>query len=374
MKPVETRETVETSGQERSARPSLGTLARRTGYILRQGSRIALYTAHSEAMRRVNNRLKADLPETPTPVPDGPVPSQRRMLADIAKLFAADLKSVEDGDYPSPRDGTMTPRELLRTSRAFFADVPRVAERRATGSHQEVFEESDRFGKHLPRYYRQNFHFQTDGWFSEESARLYDFQVDVLFSGATAAMRRRALVPLARILRAKDQRKVAYADLACGTGGLLKPALAAFPRLRGIGVDLSEPYLNVARERIDSHRASFVKAMAETLPFSDNSLDVVSCVFLFHELPPKVRRQVICEVARVLKPGGSFLFVDSLQTGDIPDYDGLLSLFPQLFHEPYFTSYLKEDLTGLFQQAGLKENAVVPAFVSRVAEFVKEKA
>ncbi|WP_346910426.1 class I SAM-dependent methyltransferase [uncultured Roseibium sp.] len=374
MKPVGTRETVETSGHERSARPSLGKLARRTGYILRQGSRIALYTAHSEAMRRVNNRLKTDLPETPTPVPDGPVPSQRRMLADIAKLFAADLKSVEAGDYPSPRDGTMTPRELLRTSRAFFADVPRVAERRATGSHQEVFEESDRFGRNLPRYYRQNFHFQTDGWFSEESARLYDFQVDVLFSGATAAMRRRALVPFARILRAKDQRKVAYADLACGTGGLLKPALAAFPRLKGVGVDLSEPYLNVARERIASHRASFVNAMAENLPFADNSLDVVSCVFLFHELPPKVRRQVISEVARVLRPGGSFLFVDSLQAGDVPDYDGLLSLFPQLFHEPYFTSYLKEDLTGLFQDAGLREHAVVPAFVSRVAEFVKEKA
>jgi ubiquinone/menaquinone biosynthesis C-methylase UbiE len=373
MKPAETSEAVETSGDERSARPSLGKLARRTGYILRQGSRIALYTAHSEAMRRINNRLKEDLPETPKPVPDGPVPSQRRMLADIARLFAADLKSVEDGDYPSPRDGTMTPRELLQTSRAFFADVPRVAERRATGGHQEVFEESDRFGKNLPRYYRQNFHFQTDGWFSEESARLYDFQVDVLFSGATAAMRRRALVPFARILREMDQRKIRYADLACGTGGLLRPALAAFPRLRGVGVDLSEPYLNVARERIPTHRASFVNAMAETLPFADDSLDVISCVFLFHELPPKVRRQVISEAARVLKPGGSFLFVDSLQTGDVPDYDGLLSIFPQLFHEPYYASYMKEDLTGLFRKAGLGEKSVVPAFVSRVAEFVKEK-
>jgi len=373
MEPAEASEAVETGGHDRPARPSLGNLARRTGYILRQGSRIALYTAHSEAMRRINRRLQAELPETPKPVPDGPVPSQRRMLADIARLFAADLKSVEDGDYPSPRDGTMTPRELLQTSRAFFADVPRVAERRATGSHQEVFEESDRFGQHLPRYYRQNFHFQTDGWLSQDSARLYDFQVDVLFSGATAAMRRRALVPFARILRAKDQRKIAYADLACGTGGLLKPALAAFPRLKGIGVDLSEPYLNVARERIATRRASYVNAMAETLPFADSSLDVISCVFLFHELPPKVRRQVISEVARVLKPGGSFLFVDSLQTGDVADYDGLLSLFPQLFHEPYYTSYLKEDLTGLFQAAGLREHTMVPAFVSRVAEFIKDK-
>jgi len=271
----------------------------------------------------------------------------------------------------------MTPRELIATSRAFFRDVPEVARRRATGAHQEVNAEPEGFAAALPRYYRQNFHFQTDGWLSEDSARLYDFQVDVLFSGATAAMRRRALVPFARILRQKDQRRVAYLDIACGTGGLLRPALSAFPRLTGTGLDLSEPYLNVARERLRAHRirpqrARFVTAMAEALPFADNSQDVVSCVYLFHELPPKVRRQVIGEVARVLKPGGSFLFVDSLQTGDVPDYDGLLSVFPQLFHEPYYTSYLQEDLTGLCEAQGLAQRWMTPAFVSRAVEFVKQ--
>ncbi|WP_417685229.1 class I SAM-dependent methyltransferase [Roseibium sp.] len=356
-------------GRTRRRRPSLRQLAGRADYIWRQGNRLALYTLHSEAMRRMNAQLQKDLPETPKPVPDGPVPSQRRMLADIAALLAADLKAVEDGLYPAPRDGRMSVRELIATSRAFFRDVPEVARRRATGAHQEVFEDRDRFGDTLPRYYRQNFHFQSDGWLSEESARLYDFQVDVLFSGATAAMRRRALVPFAEILKRKDQRKLAYADLACGTGGLLAPALAAFPRLKGIGVDLSEPYLSVARERIDCRRASFVNAMAERLPFADNSLDVLSCVFLFHELPPKVRRQVIAEAARVLKPGGSFLFVDSLQSGDVSDYDGLLSLFPQLFHEPYYTSYLTEDLEGLFAKAGMTRSYFTPAFVSRVAAY-----
>lgn len=353
--------------------PPVASLARRTRYALHQGSRVALYTLHSEAMRRMNKRIQKELPETPKVVPEGPVPGQRRMLADIFKLFADDLKAVEDGLYPMPSDGTLSPRELLDTSRAFFKDVPEVARRRATGAHQEVNEEVTGFAEALPRYYRQNFHFQTDGWLSEDSAKLYDFQVDVLFSGATAAMRRKALVPFANILKQKDQRKVVYVDLACGTGGLLRPALKAFPRLHGVGLDLSEPYLNVARKRQKTHRASHVTAMAEQLPFADASVDVVSCVFLFHELPPKIRRQVIAEVSRVLKPGGSFLFVDSLQTGDVPDYDGLLSVFPQLFHEPYYRSYLQEDLTGLCAEQGLEERWMVPAFVSRAAEFVKSR-
>lgn len=351
--------------------PPLLSLARRTRYALHQGSRVALYTLHSEAMRRMNRQLQKDLPETPKVTPDGPVPGQRRMLNDIARLFTDDMKAVEEGLYPLPSDGTMSPRELLKTSRAFFRDVPEVARRRATGAHQEVNEDLTGFGSALPRYYRQNFHFQTDGWLSEESARIYDFQVDVLFSGATAAMRRRALVPFAHILKKKDQRKISYVDLACGTGGLLGPALKAFPRLKGTGLDLSEPYLSVARDRLNSNRATFVSALAETLPFADNSLDVVSSVFVFHELPPKVRRQVLSEVARVLKPGGSFLFVDSLQKGDVPEYDGLLSIFPQLFHEPYFTSYLDENLTGLCRERGLEQRWMTPAFVSRAVQFVK---
>ncbi|MEP3048694.1 MAG: class I SAM-dependent methyltransferase [Roseibium sp.] len=361
-----------TSGKSDSRNPlPLASLARTARYALHQGSRMALYTLHSEAMKRINRQIQRDLPEIPKIVPDGPVPSQRRMLSDIVTLFADDLKAVEAGHYPMPSDGTMSPRELLSTSRAFFKDVPEVARRRATGSHQEVNEDAEGFAEALPRYYRQNFHFQTDGWLSEDSAKIYDFQVDVLFSGATAAMRRTALVPFAEILKHKDQRTVAYLDLACGTGGLLGPALKAFPRLKGIGLDLSEPYLTVGRDRLKSRRANYVTAMAEELPFADNSLDVVSCVFLFHELPPKIRRQVIAEVARVLKPGGSFLFVDSLQTGDVPDYDGLLSIFPQLFHEPYYTSYLTEDLTGLCADQGLIEQQMRPAFVSRTAEFVK---
>lgn len=351
--------------------PPALTVARRTSYALHQGSRVALYTLHSQAMRRMNRRLQKDLPEIPKVKPSGPVPSQRRMLADIFKLFADDLKAVEDGLYPMPSDGSLTLRGLFETSRAFFKDVPEVTRRRATGAHQEVNDNPDGFADALPRYYRQNFHFQTDGWLSEESARLYDFQVDVLFSGATAAMRRKALLPFVQILKRKDQRKVAYLDVACGTGGLLRPALAAFPRLTGTGLDLSEPYLTVARERISSRRARFIAALAENLPFADNSLDVVSCVFLFHELPPKIRRLVIGEVARVLKPGGAFLFVDSLQTGDVPDYDGLLSVFPQLFHEPYYTSYLTEDFQGLCAQAGLEQRWMTPAFVSRAVEFVK---
>ena len=82
------------------------------------------------------------------------------------------------------------------------------------------------------------------------------------------------------------------------------------------------------------------------MPLPDASADIVTSTFLYHELPPEVRRQVTAEIARVLKPGGLFVFLDSLQMGDRPGWDGLLESFPTRFHEPYYRSYAIDDLDG----------------------------
>ena len=151
----------------------------------------------------------------------------------------------------------------------------------------------------------QNFHFQTGGWMTDESARIYDMQVEVLFSGAANAMRRQALVPIAEELRGRDQRRVAYADIATGTGAFLPQLRRAFPRLPVVAVDLSEPYLRQTQRRMRrAPKIAPVVAKAEALPFGDASLDLATCVYLFHELPPEVRRSVAAEMARAVKPGG----------------------------------------------------------------------
>ena len=85
----------------------------------------------------------------------------------------------------------------------------------------------------------------------------------------------------------------------------------------------------------------------------DESQDAVTSIFVFHELPPKVRRIVFRECARVLKPGGRLVLVDPLQRGDQPDYDGILELFPQNYHEPYYKSYTNENFSELAAGSGL---------------------
>ncbi len=199
--------------------------------------------------------------------------------------------------------------------------------RRRRGDGAEVRAEAP---ASYPAYYRQNFHFQTGGWFTAESAGRYEAQVEALFAGTAGAMRRRALSLIAKAWRSRDHRRLAVLDLACGTGAFLSDLSVAFPRARLIGVDLSPAYL--AEARAAAPGAAFAQAKAEQLPFADASLDAVSAVYLFHELPPKVRAAVAAEIARVLKPGGLFALADSIQPGDEPRLGapdrGVPGLFP----------------------------------------------
>jgi len=138
---------------------------------------------------------------------------------------------------------------------------------------------------------------------------------------------------------------------------------------------MSEAYLKHARRHLERWtRTGFVAGKAEAIPLPDNSQDAVTNTFLFHELPPKVRRITIRECARVLKPGGRLVILDSLQRGDRPDYDGLLELFPQNYHEPYYSSYINEDFGALATDCDLKPVRNVEAFVSKVMVFDKPLA
>ena len=186
-----------------------------------------------------------------------------------------------------------------------------------------------------PDYYLQNFHFQSGGWLTEESAKRYDTQVEVLFKGTANAIRRQALPPLGELFAGRDQRRLKLLDVACGTGRFLDFAKQAWPRLPAVGIDMSEAYVAEAKRHL-RHWCwlNLMVANGEALPVADASQDAVTCIFTFHELPPPVRRTVFREFARVLKPGGRLVIIDSLQPGDEPDYDGMLELSRRITTSP----------------------------------------
>ncbi|MEO1200896.1 MAG: class I SAM-dependent methyltransferase, partial [Pseudomonadota bacterium] len=241
-------------------------IAGRMRYGAGQLGRMAWFLGHDAAMTRLRRRAEAETgpSDISTFRPSEPTPDQRRLFAEIGRLLRTDLANVEAGLYPMPEDRISLP-DLIGRSRAFFADLPKIHRRRMEKDHQEVFTD-DRKGT-LPRYYLQNFHYQTDGYLSDDSARIYDIQVEVLFKGTASAMRRQALVPIANWMHGRDQRKVSLVDVACGTGRFLDQIKQAYPLMPVTGVDLSAAYVAEARRHLRRRgQVSLAVANGEHLP------------------------------------------------------------------------------------------------------------
>lgn len=327
-----------------------------------QTARVAFYGAHYLATRIAAHESFAAIKKL-----EHPMPSLAATARAMAELFAQDWRNVEAGLYPAPVNVMKEARRAM-ASIDYLRDIPSVIRRQKRRGHSEA-KGAREFDK-LPRYYRQNFHYQTDGYLSDDSARIYDFQVEALFAGTAEPMRRRAYVPVAKYLETRDPAKTTLLDIGAGTGRFLSFVKSVQPALKVTGLDLSTPYLARAKRALHNKQGvDFVEAAAEDMPLKDASVDIAVSIYLFHELPPKVRAAVAKEIARVLKPGGIFVLADSVQYGDLPEFDGLIDVFPKLLHEPYYKTYAQTDLAKFFRP--LKHASDDIAYLTKISTFEK---
>jgi SAM-dependent methyltransferase len=96
-------------------------------------------------------------------------------------------------------------------------------------------------------------------------------------------------------------------DIACGDGYLIQLLSERFPDAAVLGVDASSEELRLARERAYAGGVRFEEARVEAIPVPSGSVDAVVChlaFMLFDDAGVVVR-----EIARVLRPGGTFAAV-----------------------------------------------------------------
>jgi ubiquinone/menaquinone biosynthesis C-methylase UbiE len=101
-------------------------------------------------------------------------------------------------------------------------------------------------------------------------------------------------------------------DLCTGTGAML-PGLARRTGADGlvVGLDFSRGMLERAQRKLDgTPGVALLRADAERLPFREDSFDAVTCSHAFYELKGEGAEQALDQVARTLRPGGSFLMME----------------------------------------------------------------
>jgi ubiquinone/menaquinone biosynthesis C-methylase UbiE len=343
----------------------------RLGYTISQTARMAWFTGHYLLTRRLDEEKRSKRRAASPEARQRSRKTRRALASGALELIRSDAAHIAAGRYKAPRDMIPDPFEAIRDVFRYYRDLPRARARRLAGDATEaraLAADGD-----YPDYFARNFHYQTDGYLSRRSAELYDFQVEVLFTGTADAMRRQALVPIGEAVTTHaGAEPLAVLDIACGTGGFLAEIRHNWPALALSGLDLSMPYLDRARARGKTVAgADFIQGNAETISLPDGSQDIVTCIYLFHELPRAVREKVVREMMRVLRPGGRLILLDSLQLGDTPTLDPALLGFPETFHEPYYRDYLEHDLEALLRKTGLQSVTSRPAYLSKL--FLAEK-
>jgi SAM-dependent methyltransferase len=104
-------------------------------------------------------------------------------------------------------------------------------------------------------------------------------------------------------------------EVSCGAGGGASYIMRNLGPASYTGLDLNPASIDMCRERHRLRGLDFVRGNAQNLPFPDQTFDAVINVEASHQYPDFPR--FLDEVARVLRPGGHFMYADSRRPPDV---------------------------------------------------------
>ncbi len=158
-------------------------------------------------------------------------------------------------------------------------------------------------------------------------------------------------------------------DLGCSIGQCTTALKEKNPDAEVWGLDIGLPLLRYAHLRAtdlgsDVH---FQHALAENAPFDDGSFDAVFAYILFHEVPEYSFQDIVAEVHRLLRPGGTFTVIDAPNGNALPAPNRMWLAFDAQYNcEPYSPAFVASDFASILTQAGFEglEQGSTPTFLS----------
>lgn len=153
-------------------------------------------------------------------------------------------------------------------------------------------------------------------------------------------------------------------DVGCGTGSVTSLLSARFEEVTG--VDLSPPYLAIARHCHPTLRWIHANAEATGLPGDGQAFDAVSMVFMLHEMVPEAIANALGEAYRLLPAGGRLVVLD-MDPARLPAYPSFIDI-----SEPHLEAYRAVDLRQAMSEVGFGRVTLEPAH-GMTALFVATK-
>jgi ubiquinone/menaquinone biosynthesis C-methylase UbiE len=150
-------------------------------------------------------------------------------------------------------------------------------------------------------------------------------------------------------------------DVGCGTGNVTTRVKRACPTVEVTGIDPDPLALARAQRKAQGTDIRYHRAYAQQLPFDGEKFDRIFSSMMLHHLDDDVKRDVVQEIHRVLRPSGSAHIVD-IGGHPAPD-DGIVARV--LRHHRRTHANLGDAIPLLFRSAGF-ECIQVGTFSARI--------
>jgi SAM-dependent methyltransferase len=219
---------------------------------------------------------------------------------------------------------------------------------------------------YIPDYAKHEIHIQPGGYVGDPLAGyIYYYGVNNFYMGHNNQDERN--MKLASIAPAPADGKVRrILDLGCSVGRTTVGLKERFPEAEVWGIDVGGPMVQYAHMRASDLGAEvhFRQMLAEKTDFPDGHFDMVFSYIILHEIPNKVNTQIMHEVSRLLRGGGTYYPVDFF-TANKPPKDAYGKFRRWWDHrwnnEVWALEHIDYDLAGDLTSVGMKVNLNGPA-------------
>jgi ubiquinone/menaquinone biosynthesis C-methylase UbiE len=142
-------------------------------------------------------------------------------------------------------------------------------------------------------------------------------------------------------------------DVGCGSGALTIASAKKNPAASMTGIDRwGKEYASFNKKLCESNSAaegvnntSFMQGDAVKLPFADETFDLVTSNYVYHNIPSKDRQAILLETLRTLKKGGTFAIHDIMSKAKYGDMTAFVKKLKSMGYEDV---HLIDTTKGMF--------------------------
>ena len=219
---------------------------------------------------------------------------------------------------------------------------------------------------HIPDYTKHEIHIQPGGYVGDPMAGyIYHYGTNNFFMGHNDQDEIQTAVAVAAPLP-ETGKVTRILEIGCSCGQTTVALKKRFPDAEVWGLDIGGPMVHYAHMRATQMGADvhFRQALAEATGFPDGYFDMVVSYIILHEVPNDKNTEIMREVHRVLRSGGTYYPVDFFTSSKPPR--SAYGLFQRWWDhrwngEVWALEHMQYDLAGDLEKMGMAVNLDGPS-------------